>query len=101
MGKKEQTNNFDLCADLPQEFEFYLQYVKNLKYDEKPDYQKLIKIFKKLYKEKGYYKEDMLRINEDYDEMKDADADNLQWNVSNLIIPDWIKCETPTPEEND
>ena len=43
-----------LCGDLPQEFAIFLNYCRNLKFDEKPDYGYLKKIFKELFVRSGY-----------------------------------------------
>ena len=48
-----------LCKDLPMEFSVYLKYVKNLRFDERPDYDFLkglfIDLLCSLYTEKFYY----------------------------------------------
>lgn len=54
---KERKMSIDLemlCSDLPQEFGIYLNYCRNLKFDEKPDYGYLKKIFKELFVKNGY-----------------------------------------------
>jgi serine/threonine protein kinase len=43
-----------LCEGLPEEFALYLNYVRNLQFDEKPDYSFLRKIFKDLFIKQGY-----------------------------------------------
>lgn len=49
MEKKLQTSVEALCKGFPNEFRDYMSYCKNLKYDEKPDYAYLKKIFKDLF----------------------------------------------------
>ena len=46
--KKDSVSNNILSKGLPKEFCQYIQYVKKLKYDEKPEYDKLKRMFKKL-----------------------------------------------------
>ena len=38
----------DLCKDLPKEFCYYMNYVKNLNFEEKPDYEYLKNLFKNI-----------------------------------------------------
>lgn len=54
MEKKLQTPIDQLCKGLPNEIQQYMTYVKNLKYDEKPDYSFLKKIFKERFVKEGY-----------------------------------------------
>ncbi|KAL6929613.1 serine/threonine protein kinase [Hanseniaspora valbyensis] len=48
MQKKMEINMETLCNGLPQEFCDYMNYCRNLKFDEKPDYTYLEKLFKEL-----------------------------------------------------
>ena len=43
-----------LCNSLPPEFAIYLNYVRSLRFDEKPDYQFLRKLFRDLFSKEGY-----------------------------------------------
>lgn len=54
MKKKIETNEEILCNQLPREFLVYLNYVKTLNYNEEPLYDKLILMFKQLFKNKNY-----------------------------------------------
>ncbi|EAR95573.2 kinase domain protein (macronuclear) [Tetrahymena thermophila SB210] len=54
MEKKLQTQVEELCKGFPSEFATYLAYTKNLRFDEKPDYEYLRKLFKDLFKRQGY-----------------------------------------------
>jgi len=54
MEKKLCTPVDTLCKGFPSEFVHYLTYCKNLKYDEKPDYAYLRKMFKDLFIKNGY-----------------------------------------------
>lgn len=51
---KANTRIENLCKGNPQEFAIYLNYCRNLKFDEKPDYGFLRKLFKDLFFLKGY-----------------------------------------------
>jgi len=52
--KKVTTTVDSLCKGYPQEFADYLEYCHKLKFDEKPDYGLLRKLFKDLFIRKGY-----------------------------------------------
>ena len=54
MEKKLTTALDVLCQDLPPEFITYLAYCRNLKFDEKPDYAFLKKLFKDLFEKLGF-----------------------------------------------
>lgn len=45
---KNKTSIKDICKDLPIEFEYYLNYVRNLKFDEAPNYEYLKGLFKSI-----------------------------------------------------
>ena len=54
---KEIKNNIDiktLCSDLPEEISEYISYVKNLKYEEDPNYNFIKGLFKNLLNKFGY-----------------------------------------------
>eukprot|EP00826_Nyctotherus_ovalis_P025592 TRINITY_DN1984_c0_g1_i16.p1 TRINITY_DN1984_c0_g1~~TRINITY_DN1984_c0_g1_i16.p1 ORF type:complete len:244 (+),score=67.51 TRINITY_DN1984_c0_g1_i16:816-1547(+) len=52
--KKMSTTVESLCKDYPKEFTIYLNECRKLRFDEKPDYGLLRKLFKDLFQEKGY-----------------------------------------------
>lgn len=52
--KKAAINSQQLTKDLPHEFFYYLEYVKKLKYDEKPDYERLRRVFRKYLDAHGF-----------------------------------------------
>ncbi len=54
LEKKIEISSFELCKDLPKEFEDYIEYSKNLGYTEKPDYDKLRKLFDDIMKRENY-----------------------------------------------
>lgn len=99
--KKQQTSTYDLTNGLPSEFTYYLDYVKKLRYEQLPDYEKLINVFKKLYVTQGFYQQDVQRMRVDGQHIPSeyANPNDYKWNVADLIIPDWIKVETPSNEE--
>ena len=54
MEKKLSTSIEVLCKGFPVEFGTYLAYCRNLRFDEKPDYSYLRKLFKELFMIKRY-----------------------------------------------
>lgn len=54
MEKKLATSIENLVKGFPVEFGTYLAYCRNLRFDEKPDYTYLRKLFKDLFKRSGY-----------------------------------------------
>jgi len=54
MEKKLSISEEELCEQLPREFLVYFKHVKTLDFDERPRYQALINMFKKLYDFKNY-----------------------------------------------
>ena len=59
LQKKLEISSSELCFGIPKEFEIFLEYVKNLKYDEKPDYNMLKDLLYKVMKD-GNYKNDYI-----------------------------------------
>ncbi|MCQ2820031.1 MAG: casein kinase 1 family protein [archaeon] len=51
MEKKRDTSSKELCLNYPKQFEIYLEYTKNLKYEEDPDYEYLRNLFSEACKE--------------------------------------------------
>ena len=54
MEKKLSTTIESLCKGFPMEFVTYLTYVRNLRFDEKPDYAYLRQLFKDLFVKSGF-----------------------------------------------
>ena len=52
--KKKRTTVENLCKECHIEFHMYLNYVRSLRFDEKPDYDYLRNLFNKLYYNLGY-----------------------------------------------
>lgn len=51
---KESTKIWELCSDLPHEFYMYIFYLRNLGYDDWPNYDYLKDLFKELIKKNGW-----------------------------------------------
>ncbi|KAF9580913.1 serine/threonine protein kinase [Lunasporangiospora selenospora] len=54
MEKKMTTSTDILCRGYPQEFAIYLNYVRSLRFDDKPDYSYLRKLFRDLFVREGF-----------------------------------------------
>jgi len=54
MEKKLSTSLETLCKSFPQEFITYMNYVRNLRFEDKPDYSYLRSLFKELFQRKGF-----------------------------------------------
>ena len=54
LKEKRRINTEDLCEDLPQEFAVYFDYIRSPKFDEKPKYFYLRKIFRDLFVREGF-----------------------------------------------
>jgi casein kinase I homolog HRR25 len=54
MEKKMSTSTDVLCRGFPQEFAIYLNYVRSLRFDDKPDYSYLRKLFRDLFVREGF-----------------------------------------------
>jgi casein kinase I family protein HRR25 len=53
MEKKMTTSADFLCRGLPQEFAIFINYTRNLRFDDKPDYSYLRKLFRDLFVREG------------------------------------------------
>lgn len=65
MDKKIQTSSDLLCKGLPTEFVIFMNYVKALKFEEKPDYSYLRGLFKDIFKKFNFeldYKYDWSKL---------------------------------------
>ncbi|TPX52992.1 hypothetical protein SeMB42_g01049 [Synchytrium endobioticum] len=55
MEKKMTTPTEVLCRSFPNEFHIYLNYTRSLRFDDKPDYSYLRKLFRDLFIREGYH----------------------------------------------
>jgi serine/threonine protein kinase len=74
MQKKMEISVEALCKSLPVEFATYLGYCRNMKFNERPDYNYITRIFKELFVREGYF----------YDFVFDW---TKSWTVSTPIYP--------------
>ena len=51
---KQKISPETICKNLPQEFVYYIQYCRSLKFEDKPDYAQLKKMFRDLFYRKHY-----------------------------------------------
>ncbi|CAD8137730.1 unnamed protein product [Paramecium pentaurelia] len=54
MEKKQETTPEQLCKGFPNELTQYLQYCRNLKFEDKPDYNYIRNLFKEAFRKQGY-----------------------------------------------
>jgi len=92
MEKKLETPLEILCKGFPHEFVTYLSYCKNLKFEEKPDYNYLRNLFKDLCIKSGYTVDYMFdwallsaqkKDEANFDKIKD---DNVGKNTSTMVL---------------
>ncbi len=74
--KKKATSAEDLCIGFPSEFITYINYTRNLNFEEEPDYDHLRSLFK-IVMEKSNLKYDYLY---DWSETKDNGKENKENN---------------------
>jgi serine/threonine protein kinase len=54
LEKKRATTAAELCHDLPHQFVDYFHYVRELEFEDRPDYSYLRSLFRKAFEKKGY-----------------------------------------------
>ncbi len=54
LEKKSRTSIEQLCAGLPAEFRSYFEHVKSLRFEDRPDYDYVKRLFRELFFRKGY-----------------------------------------------
>ena len=59
MESKRNITMEKLCEGLPEEFSLYFDHVKKLKFEERPDFDHLKRLFKELFKKNGYEYDNM------------------------------------------
>ncbi|KAK7894624.1 hypothetical protein LTR67_006386 [Exophiala xenobiotica] len=59
LEKKQATSTSELCDGLPTQFEEYMSYVRNLRYEDQPDYRHLREMFKRLFRRQGFEYDDV------------------------------------------
>lgn len=52
--KKQRTTSHELCRDMPSQVLEYFRYVKNLRFEDEPDYSHLRRLFRRAMERKGY-----------------------------------------------
>ncbi|OHT09707.1 casein kinase I isoform delta-like protein [Tritrichomonas foetus] len=96
MECKNSMANGNLCKDIPKEFGIFLNIVRNLQFDEEPDYSKYRELFRNLFIENGYvydYQYDWTSILS----QKAAQANN---NIININTPNSILNDNPENSSN-
>ena len=88
MEKKMTTPTEVLCRGFPNEFAIYLNYARSLRFDDKPDYSYLRKIFRDLFVREGFQ----------YDYVFDWTVYKYQKNA-NAIAQAQRQDKTETPAE--
>ena len=59
---KMNIKNSQICGDLPEEFSTFLQYIKDLQFEQRPDYEYLKNLLIKMFKDKNGLKYDFSNI---------------------------------------
>jgi len=98
LEKKASTTLKSLCENIPVEFCTYLTYVKSLKFEEKPDYAYLRKIFYTLFQKEGY----ILDYQFDWVKMQQQDASSTGGGSSGLngvVVSQPQKLNTSTGQQ--
>jgi len=111
MQKKVETPLNVLCSDMPEEFQKLIEYARGLKFEEKPDYQYLKRIFKELFIRKGFeydYVYDWLliplsqRLNIDINQKVTVDLEfSIHDNVVNQNLYSLHDYVVKTPKEKE
>jgi len=74
MDRKMSTSTEQLCKGFPSEFRSYFEYCRSLRFEDRPDYAYLKRLFKELFYRKGFQ----------YDNMFDWTVQNLQEERSRM-----------------
>ncbi|EAR82347.2 casein kinase (macronuclear) [Tetrahymena thermophila SB210] len=93
MEKKLSTPVEVLCKSFPDEFVKYLAYCRNLRFDEKPDYNYCQSLFKERFQKEGYEKDSNFDWNKIAKERKSEQGNNPNPNANNNIPDDQQKVQ--------
>jgi hypothetical protein len=92
MDRKMSTSTEQLCKGYPTEFRSYFEYCRSLRFEDRPDYAYLKRLFKELFYRKGFQ----------YDNMFDWTVLNLQQERSRLPQqPNMPNIERPVGANSD
>ncbi|KAF2967649.1 hypothetical protein GQX73_g5914 [Xylaria multiplex] len=90
IGEKKQTTAIkDLCEGFPDEFNKYLTYVRNLGFEDTPDYDYLRELFTQALKNTGEVEDG------EYDWMKINKESAKGWDAMHKHITDWREHTSP------
>ena len=89
MEKKMTTPTEVLCRGFPNEFAIYLNYTRSLRFDDKPDYSYLRKIFRDLFVREGFQ----------YDYVFDWTVYKYQKNAQAIAQAQGGQAATPAADE--
>ena len=59
MDRKMSTSTESLCKGFPAEFRSYFEYCRSLRFEDRPDYAYLKRLFKELFYRKGFQYDNM------------------------------------------
>mmetsp|Transcript_12734 Transcript_12734/g.13161 ORF Transcript_12734/g.13161 Transcript_12734/m.13161 type:complete len:442 (-) Transcript_12734:167-1492(-) len=79
LEKKAETSIETLCKNFPAEFRSYFEHVRSLRFDDRPDYDYLKRMFRELFFRKGFR----------YDNIYDWDILALPSNERDKLTPDY------------
>jgi len=91
MDRKMSTSTEQLCKGYPTEFRSYFEYCRSLRFEDRPDYAYLKRLFKELFYRKGYQ----------YDNMFDWTVLNLQQEKARIPPERPLQANSQQQGEND
>ena len=86
MEKKRDTTPEDLCKNLPQEFQTYVKYTRNLGYEEDPDYDMLKGLFNTIMEREGYEMDYIYDWSSPIENISKTNNSNLEVEDNNNVI---------------
>ena len=84
--KKRDTTPEDLCKNLPQEFQTYVKYTRNLGYEEDPDYDMLKGLFNTIMEREGYEMDYIYDWSSPIENISKTNNSNLEVDDNNNVI---------------